>query len=121
MAFCFCSYDGKSVPDSMTVHGVYDTNVRTMAFSSVSQYQSYLEKKAAVAQSSYMFAEAVVKAYGRGSVGFLGLAGGGGGFSSHFEASGSSASSSSSSSHSISQQDKFRQVFMSSLEVDVIR
>ncbi|XP_064609751.1 uncharacterized protein LOC135473788 [Liolophura sinensis] len=115
------SYDGKSVPDSMTVHGVYDTNVRTMAFSSVSQYQSYLEKKAAVAQSSYMFAEAVVKAYGRGSVGFLGLAGGGGGFSSNFQASGSSSSSSSSSSHSISQQDKFRQVFMSSLEVDVIR
>lgn len=61
----------------MTVHGVYDTDTKTMAFESAKQYQSYLESKAAVAQSNHMFQEATTKAYGRASFGILGLFGGG--------------------------------------------
>ncbi|XP_064604278.1 uncharacterized protein LOC135469660 isoform X3 [Liolophura sinensis] len=70
-------YGKYSVPDTMTVHGVYDTDTKTVAFESARQYQSYLESKAAVAQSSHMFQEATTKAYGRASFGFLGLFGGG--------------------------------------------
>ncbi|XP_013392189.1 uncharacterized protein LOC106160199 [Lingula anatina] len=114
-------YKGKAVPDSMTVLGIYDTDVKTQSFNSIHKYQEYLEEKASVAKSKYMFIEAITKATGHASAGILGLAGGGGGASMQASASGSGQSTSFSSSASGYQTESFKQTYLSTLEVDVIR
>ncbi|EDO49894.1 predicted protein [Nematostella vectensis] len=57
-------YDGDQVPDTMNVHGIYDTSANMYTFSSRSEYQSYLEKEAGVSGSYFGFYAGVKKAWG---------------------------------------------------------
>ncbi|KAI8516901.1 hypothetical protein Bbelb_054820 [Branchiostoma belcheri] len=57
------------VPDSMTVQGIYDTDVESRTFSSTEEYRHYLEEKSAVTSAKAMFQEEIDKASGHGVVG----------------------------------------------------
>lgn len=53
------SYDGFDVPDTMNVHGIYDTKAYMLIFENRQQYQKYQEE-----QSGYAFH---VLGFGHGS------------------------------------------------------
>ncbi|XP_062505376.1 uncharacterized protein LOC134182065 isoform X2 [Corticium candelabrum] len=61
------SYDGKQVPNSMMVQGIYDTEANTFVFGSREEYRRYLEEGAAVGESIVFFADALKNAYGEAS------------------------------------------------------
>ena len=60
---CF-SYDNLDVPDTMNVHGIYDTSAFMMTFESRTQYQQYLQREAGVSGSVFGFSAGVKKAWG---------------------------------------------------------
>ena len=60
---CF-SYDNLDVPDTMNVHGIYDTAAFMMTFESRTQYQRYLQHEAGVSGSVFGFSAGVKKAWG---------------------------------------------------------
>ena len=60
----FFSYDNLDVPDTMNVHGVYDTSAFMMTFESRTQYQQYLQHEAGVSGSVFGFSAGVKKAWG---------------------------------------------------------
>ena len=60
---CF-SYDNLDVPDTMNVHGIYDTAAFMMTFESRTQYQQYLQREAGVSGSVFGFSAGVKKAWG---------------------------------------------------------
>lgn len=60
---CF-SYDNLDVPDTMNVHGIYDTGAFMMTFESRTQYQQYLQREAGVSGSVFGFSAGVKKAWG---------------------------------------------------------
>ncbi|EDO50029.1 predicted protein [Nematostella vectensis] len=52
------------VPDTMNVHGIYDTSASMFTFSSRSEYQSFLQREAGVSGSYFGFYAGVTKAWG---------------------------------------------------------
>ncbi|XP_019614331.1 PREDICTED: uncharacterized protein LOC109462237 [Branchiostoma belcheri] len=115
-------FDGR-VPDSMTVQGIYDTDVESYTFSSTEEYRQYLAEKSAVTSAKAMFQEEINKASGHGTVGgafgLLWSAGGGG--SSQRGTSSQSSSISASSSASGQLSEKQTQTFMAMLEINIFR
>ena len=63
LLICF-SYDNLDVPDTMNVHGIYDTAAFMMTFESRTQYQQYLQREAGVSGSVFGFSAGVKKAWG---------------------------------------------------------
>ncbi|XP_078657439.1 uncharacterized protein LOC144903312 [Branchiostoma floridae x Branchiostoma belcheri] len=57
-------YKVYTVPDQMTVQGIYDTDVETYSFSSLEEYRSYLEDKSAVTSATAMFQQEMNKVQG---------------------------------------------------------
>ncbi|XP_032235405.2 uncharacterized protein LOC116617089 isoform X2 [Nematostella vectensis] len=57
-------YDNFQVPDTMNVHGIYDTSATMFTFSSRSEYQHFLEGEAGVSGSLFGFYGGVKKAWG---------------------------------------------------------
>ncbi|KAI8493789.1 hypothetical protein Bbelb_281360 [Branchiostoma belcheri] len=72
------TYGENEVPDSMTVQGIYDTDVESHTFSSTEEYRRYLEKKSAVTSAKAMFQEEIDKASGYFAVGGFGWGAGAG-------------------------------------------
>ncbi|XP_031548993.1 uncharacterized protein LOC116286577 isoform X2 [Actinia tenebrosa] len=58
------SYDDFQVPDTMNVHGIYDTKAQMTVFTSRSEYQMYLQKEAGVSGSLFGFYAGVKSAWG---------------------------------------------------------
>lgn len=58
------SYDNDDVPDTMNVHGIYDTTAHMTVFTSRSEYQKYLQKEAGVSGSVLGFYAGVKTAFG---------------------------------------------------------
>ena len=65
----FCRYDDLDVPDTMNVHGVYDTSAYMLTFESRSEYRSYIQQEAGVSGSIFGFYAGVKEAYGSSSSG----------------------------------------------------
>ena len=61
-------YDGDDVPDTMNVHGVYDTSTSMHSFYSRQEYQTYLQEQAGIAGTAFGFYAGVKKAWGRSSL-----------------------------------------------------
>ena len=57
-------YDGYSVPDTMNVHGIYDTIASMTTFESRSEYQKHLQTEAGMSGSYFGFYAGVKGAYG---------------------------------------------------------
>ncbi|XP_035692536.1 uncharacterized protein LOC118427007 [Branchiostoma floridae] len=94
------TYGDHEVPDSMTVQGIYDTNVESFTFSSTEEYRQYLEEKSAITSAKAMFQEEINKASGHGawSGAFgIGWSAGGGGASQRGTSSQSSTANAASS------------------------
>ena len=51
----FVRYDDYDVPDTMNVHGIYDTKATMMTFEGRSQFQSYQQQEAGVSGSYFGF------------------------------------------------------------------
>ncbi|XP_078696167.1 uncharacterized protein LOC144924633 isoform X2 [Branchiostoma floridae x Branchiostoma belcheri] len=117
------TYGKNEVPDSMTVQGIYDTDVESYTFSSTEEYRKYLAEKSAVTSASAMFQEEINKASGHvavgGAFGLLWSAGGGG--SSQSGSSRQSSRFSASSSASAQLSEKQTQTFMAMLEINIFR
>ncbi len=64
MAFLFFSYDGFDVPDTMNVHGIYDTSASMATFESRTQYQQHLQTEAGMSGSYFGFSAGVKAAWG---------------------------------------------------------
>ncbi|KAI8493784.1 hypothetical protein Bbelb_281310 [Branchiostoma belcheri] len=117
------TYGENEVPDSMTVQGIYDTDVESYTFSSTEEYRQYLAEKSAVTSAKAMFQEEINKASGHVAVGGLfGLlwSAGGGGSSQ----SGTSSRSSDFSGRSLASarlSEKQTQTFMAMLEINIFR
>ncbi|XP_031555975.1 uncharacterized protein LOC116292763 [Actinia tenebrosa] len=58
------SYDNLQVPDTMNVHGIYDTTASMTVFTSRSEYQKYLQLEAGVSGSVFGFYAGVKSAWG---------------------------------------------------------
>ncbi|XP_035690604.1 uncharacterized protein LOC118425679 [Branchiostoma floridae] len=52
------------VPDTMTVQGIYNTDVETYSFTSVEEYRQYLETKSSVTTATAMFQQEMNKVQG---------------------------------------------------------
>ena len=65
----FGRYDDLDVPDTMNVHGVYDTSAYMLTFESRSEYRSYIQQEAGVSGSIFGFYAGVKEAYGSSSSG----------------------------------------------------
>ncbi|KAI8493810.1 hypothetical protein Bbelb_281570 [Branchiostoma belcheri] len=117
------TYGKNEVPDSMTVQGIYDTDVESYTFSSTEEYRNYLAEKSAVTSAKAMFQEEINKASGHGAVGGLfGLLwSAGGGRSSQSGTSRQSSDFSASSSASARLSEKQTQIFMAMLEINIFR
>ena len=63
-----CSYDDFDVPDTMNVHGVYDTSATMQSFFSREEYQQSLQQQAGMAGTLFGFYSGVKKAWGSSSV-----------------------------------------------------
>ena len=50
-----CRYDDFDVPDTMNVHGIYDTSATMHTFESRAEFQQYLQKEAGVSGSYFGF------------------------------------------------------------------
>ncbi|XP_035696659.1 uncharacterized protein LOC118430059 [Branchiostoma floridae] len=117
------TYGENEVPDSMTVQGIYDTDVQSKTFSSLDEYRQYLEEKSAVTSAKAMFQEEINKAsgYDAGNAGFgFGLAVGEGHSSNSGESSQSSGFRASSFARGRLRQ-KQRQTFLAMLEMNIFR
>ncbi|XP_019620680.1 PREDICTED: uncharacterized protein LOC109467177 [Branchiostoma belcheri] len=117
------TYGKNKVPDSMTVQGIYDTDVESYTFSSTEEYRQYLAEKSAVTSARAMFQEEINKAAGHGAGGgpFGLIAWGGSGHSSQSGTSSQSSGSSASSSASAQLSEKQTQTFMAMLEINIFR
>ena len=62
-------YDGYSVPNTMNVHGIYDTIASMTTFESRAEYQRYLQLEAGVSGSYFGFYAGVKGAYGEAQLG----------------------------------------------------
>ena len=62
-------YEGSDVPDTMNVHGVYDTSSTMKSFYSREEYQIFIQKQAGMAGSALGFMAGVKKAWGSSSLG----------------------------------------------------
>lgn len=60
----FCRYNGKMIPDTMKLLGVYDTSANMQVFYSRSEYQKYLEQQSSTLGSGFGFYAGVKKAWG---------------------------------------------------------
>ncbi|XP_019617679.1 PREDICTED: uncharacterized protein LOC109465000 isoform X3 [Branchiostoma belcheri] len=111
------------VPDSMTVQGIYDTDVESRTFSSTEEYRHYLEEKSAVTSAKAMFQEEIDKASGHGVVGPpFGLVGAiGGGESSKKGKVKNKSNFTASSSATGELNEKQAQTFMAMLEMNIFR
>ncbi|XP_078348817.1 uncharacterized protein LOC144633816 isoform X1 [Oculina patagonica] len=58
------SYDNFDVPDTMNVHGIYDTSASMATFESRTQYQQHLQIEAGVSGSLFGFSAGVKAAWG---------------------------------------------------------
>ena len=63
----FCSYDNFQVPDTMNVHGIYETSSVMQVFSSRREYQGYLQTEAGVSGSFFGLYGGVKAAFGMSS------------------------------------------------------
>ena len=61
-------YDGADVPDTMNVHGVYDTSTSMYSFFSRQEYQKFLQRQAGMSGSHFGFYAGVKKAWGSSEV-----------------------------------------------------
>ena len=61
-------YDGDDVPDTMNVHGVYDTSTSMHSFYSRQEYQKFLQRQAGMSGSLFGFYAGVKKAWGSSEV-----------------------------------------------------
>ena len=61
-------YDNFDVPDTMNVHGVYDTSATMKTFYSRKEYQTFLQQQAGMAGSAFGFYGGVKKAWGSSSL-----------------------------------------------------
>ena len=66
---CFLRYDDYDVPDTMNVHGIYDTKAGMMTFESRSEFQTFLQQEAGVSGSYFGFYAGVKSAWGESSSG----------------------------------------------------
>jgi len=57
-------YDNYDVPDTMNVHGIYDTSATMHTFESRGEFQSYLQQEAGVSGSYFGFYAGAKKAWG---------------------------------------------------------
>lgn len=62
--FAFLRYDDFDVPDTMNVHGVYDTSATMLTYYSREEYQQSLQQQAGVSGSIFGFYAGVKKAWG---------------------------------------------------------
>ena len=62
--FCFLRYDDYDVPDTMNVHGIYDTKASMVTFESRSEFQKYLQEEAGVSGSYFGFYAGVKVGWG---------------------------------------------------------
>ena len=116
-------YEDYEVPDTMTVQGVYDTDVESNTFASMEGYRQYLEQKSAVTSATAMFQEELNKASGYGAVGGafgLGWSAGGGTASQNGRRSESSNFEARSRAEG-GVAEKNTQTFMAMLEINVLR
>lgn len=60
----FHSYDNFQVPDTMNVHGIYDTTASMTVFTSRSEYRQYLERESGISGSVFGFYAGVKSAWG---------------------------------------------------------
>ena len=59
-----CRYDDFDVPDTMNVHGIYDTKASMVTFESRSEFQKYLQEEAGVSGSYFGFYAGVKSGWG---------------------------------------------------------
>ena len=57
-------YDGLDVPDTMNVHGIYDTSASLVTYESREEYQKYIQQQAGVSGSYFGFSAGVKEAWG---------------------------------------------------------
>ena len=62
-------YDDDDVPDTMNVHGIYDTKASMVTFEGRSEFQSYLQQEAGVSGSYFGFYAGVKAAWGESKSG----------------------------------------------------
>lgn len=67
--FWFDRYDDYDVPDTMNVHGIYDTKATMLTFESRSEFQSHLQQEAGISGSFFGFYAGVKAAWGESSSG----------------------------------------------------
>ena len=65
----FIRYDDNDVPDTMNVHGIYDTKASMVTFESRSEFQSFLQMEAGVSGSYFGFYAGVKSAFGESKSG----------------------------------------------------
>ncbi|XP_078602427.1 uncharacterized protein LOC144876722 isoform X1 [Branchiostoma floridae x Branchiostoma japonicum] len=58
------TYHDEDVPDNMNVHGIFDTEVASFVFESRESYRHYIQMKAGMSFSSFVFKAAVDTVYG---------------------------------------------------------
>ena len=64
LCFVFVRYDSLDVPDTMNVHGVYDTSAALMTYESREEYRKHLQQEAGVSGSFLGFSAGVKEAWG---------------------------------------------------------
>ncbi|XP_019634114.1 PREDICTED: uncharacterized protein LOC109477328 [Branchiostoma belcheri] len=117
------TYEDHEVPDTMTVQGVYDTDVESNTFASMEGYREYLEQKSAVTSAKAMFQQELNKAAGYGAGGgIFGLGySAGGGFSDQSARYDQSSNFGAGSQAEGRLTDKNTQTYMALLEINVFR
>ena len=55
------------VPDTMNVHGIYDTSASIMTYESREEYQKHLQEEAGISGSYFGFSAGVKEAWGEAS------------------------------------------------------
>ncbi|KAI8491792.1 hypothetical protein Bbelb_305970 [Branchiostoma belcheri] len=117
------TYEDHEVPDTMTVQGVYDTDVESNTFASMEGYREYLEQKSAVTSAKAMFQQELNKAAGYGAGGgIFGLGySAGGGFSDQSARYDQSSNFGAGSQAEGRLNDKNTQTYMALLEINVFR
>ena len=63
MITCHLRYDDFDVPDTMNVHGIYDTSATMHTFESRAEFQTYLQQEAGVSGSYFGFYAGAKKAW----------------------------------------------------------
>ncbi|XP_035699632.1 uncharacterized protein LOC118432207 [Branchiostoma floridae] len=117
------TYEDHEVPDTLTVQGLYDTDVESNTFASMEGYREYLEQKSAVTSAKAMFQQELNKAAGYGAGGgIFGLGySAGGGVSNQNARSDQSSNFRAGSQAEGSLSDKNTQTYMALLEMNVFR